>query len=163
MPDPIDELASGTAYLFRDWPIQAIPRVAIGLYSVWREQQFVYIGVAGRALTPELVTQHSNDGGRPRGLFDRLKSHASGRRSGDQFCVYVADRLVLPSLSQAEIRAIANGEASLDQLTRSFVHDHLSFRFAQTETFRAAFELERSIQRGEFPAGQPYLNPTPAA
>jgi hypothetical protein len=37
------------------------------------------------------------------------------RRSGDQFCVYVADRLVLPTLSQDDIMAIAgkdSGEAS---------------------------------------------------
>lgn len=32
------------------------------------------------------------------GLLTRLASHASGRLSGNQFCVYVANRLVIPSL-----------------------------------------------------------------
>jgi len=34
----------------------------------------------------------------PQGIYTRLQSHASGRRNGDQFCVYVADRLVLTSM-----------------------------------------------------------------
>jgi hypothetical protein len=43
------------------------------------------------------------------GIYTRLQSHASGRRSGDQFSVYVADRLVLPTLSHDDINAIALG------------------------------------------------------
>src|SRR5215471_5620178 len=50
----------------------------------------------------------------PFGLYTRLHSHASGRRSGDQFCVYVADRLVLPSLSQEEIASIASARHQMD-------------------------------------------------
>jgi len=42
----------------------------------------------------------------PSTLYTRLRSHASGRRSGDQFCIYVADRFVLPTLSQEDIMAI---------------------------------------------------------
>jgi hypothetical protein len=40
---------------------------------------------------------------------NRLASHASGRRSGDQFCVYVADRLVMPELTSDGLEAIAAG------------------------------------------------------
>jgi hypothetical protein len=30
-----------------------------------------------------------------KGLWTRLNAHASGRRSGDQFCVYIGDRQVV--------------------------------------------------------------------
>ena len=42
----------------------------------------------------------------------RLASHASGRRSGDQFLIYVCDRLVLPRLGN-RIGEIAGGALSL--------------------------------------------------
>ena len=65
----------------------AVPRIAIGCYSIWRDEQLVYVGVAGRALDPAKVATLRLKKGRPRGLYYRLKSHASDRRSGDQFCV----------------------------------------------------------------------------
>ena len=33
-------------------------------------------------------------------LWTRLGSHASGRRSGDQFNVYICDRFVVPALTR---------------------------------------------------------------
>jgi hypothetical protein len=51
-------------------------------------------------------------GGKRKGLLDRLNRHASGRRSGDQFCVYVFDRLLLPTLTASEIQRIADSELS---------------------------------------------------
>jgi hypothetical protein len=53
----------------------------------------VYVGVAGR--NP-----------RGAGLASRLRSHASGRRSGDQFCGYVADQYVLPELTPERARLL---------------------------------------------------------
>jgi hypothetical protein len=44
----------------------------------------------------------------------------AGRRSGDQFCVYVCDRLVLPTVRD-RIDDIAAGGFSLDQATRDYV------------------------------------------
>ncbi len=72
--------------------------------------------------------------GRPKagGLFSQLNSHASGRRSGDQFCVYVSDRFVLPTLSADQIREIAAGRLSLDALIRDYVRQRLSYRFVET-------------------------------
>jgi hypothetical protein len=55
----------------------------------------------------------------PQGIYTRLLSHASGRRSGDQFCVYVADRLVLPTLSPENIAAIASGRQRCSRLNRT--------------------------------------------
>jgi len=64
-----------------------------------------------------------------RGLRDRLRSHASGRRSGDQFCIYVADRLVLSVLTSEERTAIGSGVRSFDALVRAYIHEHLAYRF----------------------------------
>ena len=108
----IDHLAHGPLHRFADWPNADVPRVAIGLYSVWRGEEFIYIGMAGRA--SEAVLHAAHQAGRACGLRDRLGSHATGRRSGDQFCVYVADRLVLPELASHQLSAVASGRLSLE-------------------------------------------------
>ena len=51
-----------------------------------------------------------------KGLWTRLDSHASGRRSGDQFCVYVCDRFVVARLSDQQQAQIGDGLLSLDTL-----------------------------------------------
>jgi hypothetical protein len=43
------------------------------------------------------------------------------RRSGDQFCVYVFDLLILPTLSCEQIESAAHGQLSLDGLTRELI------------------------------------------
>ena len=161
--EPTKELSNGPLHAFATWPNAAVPRIAIGCYSIWRDEQLVYVGVAGRALDPAKVATLRQKKGRPRGLYDRLKSHASGRRSGDQFCVYVCDRLVLPTLDESAISSIAIAELALDSVTRNFIRDHLAYRFTETTSYRDALELERAIQRGALPAGPPMLNPLPAA
>jgi hypothetical protein len=97
--------------------------------------------------------------GRPWGLVTRLASHASGRRGGDQFCVYVADFLVLPDLTSDDIAKVASRELALDDRVRRYIRDRMSFRFIQTQSGADAFRLEaeaRAGALGEFP----YLNPS---
>jgi hypothetical protein len=73
--------------------------------------------------------------------------------------VYVADRFVLPALSADELLAISLGKESLDAKVKTFVQTELAYRFVVTTDTRGAFHLERTIQRGEWPAGKPFLNP----
>lgn len=114
--------------------------------------------MAGRGLSvTDLETRVAR--GSTTGLWNRLASHASGRRSGDQFCIYVADRLVLPTLGSNQLARIAKGRASMDHLTRDFIREHLTFRFVTSPDGRSALELERSIQAGAMPVGKPQLNP----
>jgi hypothetical protein len=96
LPDPIVfELSRGVARPFADWPDPIVPVFGAGVYTIWdKAGRFIYVGMSGRGITAETVRRNS-----PLGIYTRLHSHASGRRSGDQFCVYVADRLVLPTLS----------------------------------------------------------------
>jgi hypothetical protein len=54
-------------------------------------------------------------------LEPRLNSHASGRLSGDQFCVYVANRFVIPSLRAEELPLFESGRLTLDTRTKTFI------------------------------------------
>jgi hypothetical protein len=83
----------------------------------------------------------------------------SGRRSGDQFNLYVCDRFIVPVLTAAERREVGQGRLLLDQLTRGFIRDHLSYRFAVYGDGAEALAVERAVRAGSLPAGRPYLNP----
>ena len=68
--------------------------------------------------------------GRTRWGCTWLNSHASGRLSGDQFCVYVANRLVVPYLLPDQLSRFADGRLSLDVLTKKYIHEHFSYSYA---------------------------------
>ncbi len=131
-----------------------------GVYTVWDDQgQFIYVGMSGRGLTRDDVIAMKESGER-RGLVQRLGSHASGRRSSDQFCVYVADRLVLPELTEEDIRRIAKGEKALfDNLIKDYIAVHLLYRFVVTEDGQTASGIEAEVKTGVLSAGKPLLNP----
>ena len=155
LPDQhISELSRGAAYSFADWPNPSVPFGA-GVYTIWHNDgRFIYVGMSGRAITAETIRRNT-----PQGLYTRLQSHASGRRSGDQFCVYVADRLVLPTLSQQDIAAIASGRHQMDAFVRRYIHENLSYRFVMLPDGVAAYAIEASIKNGEWEHGKPLLNP----
>jgi hypothetical protein len=83
---------------------------------------------------------------------------AGGRRSGDPFCVYVCDRLVLPGL-HGRLAGLADGSLSLDRETRAYVRASLGFRFVPVPDGATALALEREVRGGSLRAGRPLLNP----
>jgi hypothetical protein len=89
-----------------------------------------------------------------------LRSHASGRRSGDQFCVYVADHYVLPELSREQIEAIRDSRLSMDALVREKIHAAFGFRFIVVDDYAMAIQVENSVKSGRLKAGRPRLNPS---
>jgi hypothetical protein len=93
------------------------------------------------------------------GLWTRLNSHASGRRSGDQFNIDICDRFIVPALTPDQQHDIGCGLLVLDQLIRAYIHQHLSYRFQVCPDGMAALAAERAIRAGSLPAGRPYLNP----
>src|SRR4051812_34518463 len=93
------------------------------------------------------------------GLYTSLASDAGGRRSGDQFCVYVADRMVLPTLTREQISDIPSGATKYDALIRTFIHHNLTFRFFETKDRSEAYAIEDLIRKGALKAGTPLLNP----
>jgi len=154
----LQTLENGNSFPFSNWSI--VPRICAGVYTIWRNQELIYVGMSGRSLNAESITEHRNTNSRARGLSTRLKAHASGRRSGDQFCVYVGDKLVLPTLTSNAVAEIVNGKLSFDKLIRDYIHQNLSFRFVETENDKIAYELENAIKGGALKAGKPFLNPS---
>jgi hypothetical protein len=151
-------LEEGPRLRFSDWPTQAVPKVAAGVYTIWDERRFIYVGMAGRGLAAEDIDA-PDEPLKAKGLMTRLNSHASGRRSGDQFCVYVCDRFIVPHLSDEEQSQLADGALSLDALTRQLIHDRYEYRFVTITSGAEALAFERDVQRGALAAGKPFLNP----
>ena len=137
--DLLDALRHGPRLSFSDGSVAEVPS-APGVYAVWEGPALLYVGMSGT-------------------LPSRLRAHASGRRSGDQFCVYVADRLVLPELTAAEVATVGAGELSLDALTRTYVRERLSVSVVATANSEAARRLERMGREGGLDIGPPLLNP----
>lgn len=155
----MNELQAGPVFRFADWPSDQVPRRAAGVYTVWQAAELIYAGMSGRGAQAEDFVARP---GRPdvaMGLWTRLNSHASGRRSGDQFNIYVCDRFIIPGLTPAQQSDIGSGRLLLDQLTRTYIHDHLTFRFQVYRDRTAALAAERAIRAGSLPAGRPHLNP----
>lgn len=69
---------------------------------------------------------------RAKGLRDRLGAHKQGARSGDQFCIYVFDFLVLPTLGADDIAQAVMRQRRLDDDVRRYRADNLSYRWVVT-------------------------------
>ena len=78
-----------------------------------------------------------------------------------QFCIYVFDRLVLPTLSLQQIQNAARGQLSLDGLTRQLIRQSLCHRSTLVGDAIAARAVEREIQREGLASRPPQLNPLP--
>ncbi len=141
-------------FKFADWPNRGIPAVAAGVYLVWNDDQFFYAGMSGRNLEDAL-----KEGKKKYGLVTRLHSHASGRLSGDQFCVYVANRLVIPTLKTSQLDQFHDGSLTLDRLAKKYVRDHLCYQFALVSSSADAYALERECRSGSVTGTKPLLNP----
>jgi hypothetical protein len=139
---------------FSDWPNVTVPVLAAGVYAIWDGQALIYCGMSGRELEKAQSSQRKKYG-----LITRLASHASGRLSGDQFCVYVANRLVIPSLQAEQLNKFASGELTLDRLTRTYIHDRFDYQFAIVDSSKQAYELEMKARQGFVFGSKPLLNP----
>src|SRR5687767_8481583 len=130
-------LRSGRLHPFADLDeIEDLPRTGAGIYTIWeQDEQLVYVGIAGRNIVGK-------------GLHGRLKSHHQGRRSGDQFCVYVGDRYVLPELTEADRVAIGAGELSMDQKIRDYIRTHFAFRYIEVGDYPTAMRVENAVKAG---------------
>ena len=147
------DLVQGNLQQFSDWPKTSVEKGPPGVYTIWNGGEFLYVGISWRE-------PGNTVSGTSKGLWGRLDSHASGRRSGDQFCIYICDRFVLRKLGADEIQEVAKGRLSLDVLTKTFIRENLSYRYLVTNNGRNAREIESEIRRNGLEAfGQPLLNP----
>lgn len=139
-------------YKFKDWSKSDIPKVSAGVYAIWENDQLIYCGMSGRQIEKN---RHKTRFG----LLTRIQSHASGRLSGDQFCVYVANRLVIPNLLPDDLIRFASGELNLDILTKAYIHERLEFQYLLVDTSGDAYRIETSARDGSLLGKKPLLNP----
>jgi predicted GIY-YIG superfamily endonuclease len=111
-------------HAFADWPNREIPKGKPGVYLIYHGTKWIYIGMSFK------------------NLQSRLNQHASGRRSGDQFCVYLGDRLVMPKLGIDQMKDLFSGELSLDHEIKKFVRSQLSYRYLLVKDDPTARTLE---------------------
>jgi len=78
-----------------------------------------------------------------------MQSHASGRRSGDQFCIYIHDIFVIPELIKTG--KYESGRGWLDKVTQKYIHDNLRYRFVSflsDDSDVIVRRLENKIKKG---------------
>jgi hypothetical protein len=154
MNTKIKNLLESQEYWFRDWPNSAVPKIACGVYCIWdSKEKFIYVGMSGREISK------MKDIKRPYGLYTRLSSHASGRLSGDQFCVYVANRIIVPIISKEDKLNFESGKLTLDILTKKYIRENLKYKFIVLKSETEVYELERFIQKDGIKNKKPFLNP----
>lgn len=143
--EKLEVLKSGTLHPFTDSPRRHIRReVRSGVYTIWRGEELIYAGFAGR------------DGSKG-GFVTRLVHHRRGDRSGDKFCVYVFDRYILPGLTASQIEAAAAGRLKLDPFIRKFIADELKYRYVPCGNQAEAVALEKRVIAGDL-GSRPLLN-----
>ncbi len=120
-----DELNRQPVHRFADWPNRYVPKGKPGVYLIYHVGRWIYIGMSFK------------------NLQSRLNQHAGGRRRGDQFCVYVGDRLVMSKLSIDQMKGVFSGEYSLDDAIKKFVRSQLSYRYLVIEDDPTARALEK--------------------
>jgi hypothetical protein len=139
-------------YKFSDWPNKDIPKVAAGIYAIWNGAELFYCGMSGREM-------EKNRYKKKYGMVTRLQSHSTGRLSGDQFCVSVANRLVIPYLKQNDLTLFASGELKLDTLTKRYIHHYLEYQYLLVDSSAEAYSIEIKARNGELFGQKPKLNP----
>jgi hypothetical protein len=129
--------------------VSDIPSWGSIIYTVFLDStEFIYVGIGGQA---GKTAQDRN----PR---SRIMQHSQGRRSGDQFCIYVQDFYVIPELVGSKYTP---KKGYLDQLTKEFILSRLTYRYlvVQSEdSDQVVRQLERALQRDHHGYGNPRLN-----
>ena len=134
---------------FANSNIKDIPAHGSIIYTVFLDKsEFIYVGIGG--LSGKSVIDRN-----PR---SRIRQHTQGTRSGDQFCIYIQDFYVLPTLlSQPYIPV----KGHLDRLTKEFIQTRLSYRYAviqSEDSDKVVRRIERELQSGQHGHAIPKLN-----
>ena len=96
-------MLSSTTYTYD--LIQSVP-ITRGIYAIWLDDKCIYVGKSSK-------------------LRARVKSHYSGQRGSDQFCLYLYD---------SYIKEVLKGQGAsitkvLNSLTKQWARDNLVFSY----------------------------------
>ena len=148
----VTKLFYGNPIPFSEPRIEEIPVYGSIIYTIWnKKNEFIFVGIAGVRSGVPLKKRN------PR---SRLRAHASGRRSGNQFCVYVQDFFVIPEIIKSKNK-YKPARQLLDKRTQEYIHKNLSYRykvFQNNNGIQTVRGLESEIQGGVKGFGIPFLN-----
>lgn len=137
---------------FQENPKHYIPTFGSSIYTVWdRQGNWIYVGIGGQGQSPNTPLHKRNP-------QSRMIQHRSGRRSGDQFCIYVHDYYVVPNL---DLKKYKFEKGYLDQKTKEFIQQELSYRFMVIQTLEGrqqVMSIETELKKGLPEFGKPLLN-----
>ena len=102
--------------------VSDIPSWGSIIYTVFLDNsEYIYVGIGGLA---GKTAQDRN----PR---SRIMQHSQGRRSGDQFCIYIQDFYVIPAIIS---KPYEPKKGYLDTLTKEFIQSRLTYRYIVIQT-----------------------------
>ncbi len=151
MREVMDALFSDAVSLrpFNSESLKEIPAYGSILYAVFLDRkEFIYVGIGG--LSGKTVQERN-----PR---SRILQHTQGRRSGDQFCIYIQDFFVIPAIISKPYQP---KKGYLDVLTKEFIQSRLTYRYLVIQTDdsdKVVRRLEKKLQNNEYGYGYPKLN-----
>lgn len=146
------ELSTGRLRRFADWPDDDLEKGPPGIYTIWLEESFLYVGIAYKDAKDTTNPQAA-------GVWGRLGVHARARRSSD-LMVGLGDRFVIPDLSTADLGALRDGRLDLSERMRTWFTDRVSYRVSLAGSDQAR-ALEDQIRSTGLPGtGKPLLNAT---
>jgi len=142
----------GASFSFEQNPREIIPAYGSIIYTVWdRDDNWLYVGIGGVGLGAQTPLEKRN----PR---SRIQQHRSGIRSGDQFCIYVHDKYIVPSLDLTNYQF---NKGALDRLTRDYIRKYMRYRFMVFQTVDGNVivrKIEKELKDGLPNYGKPLLN-----
>ncbi len=137
---------------FCEDPRKIIPNYGSIVYTIWnRSGEWIYVGIGGLGQSPATPLKKRNP-------VSRILQHQSGRRSGDQFCIYVHDYYIVPRIEPETYQFI---RGDLDRMTKDFIRNELCYRFIvlQTEdSIEKVRKIESKLKSGYLSYGKPLLN-----
>jgi hypothetical protein len=146
----MEVISRGPLRRFADWPDDELEKGPPGIYTIWAEGQFLYVGIAYKDAKDTTNPQAG-------GVWGRLGVHARARRSSD-LMVGLGDRFVIPDLTPSELQALREGRLDLAERMREWFTLHVGYRAAITGSQQAR-ELEDQIRSsGLVDIGRPLLN-----
>lgn len=134
---------------FTNSNIKDIPAHGSIIYTVFLDKsEFIYVGIGG--LSGKTVLDRNPQ--------SRIRQHTQGTRSGDQFCIYIQDFYVLPTLIGQPYTPL---KGHLDRLTKKFIQTRLTYRYTviqSDDSNEVVRRIERELQAGTHGHAIPKLN-----
>ena len=121
-----------------------------GVYAIWKDEELIYVGEAGKAWKPDKPPKTSH-------VKYRLSDHFRGTKN-DVFVIYIFERFLGRNLSDKDWDKIEAGERGINFYAKQYIQSKLKFTFVSTTEHSEAMEYENVLRRGGL-GQKPTINP----